>query len=75
MVTYDRAINPRESTPIQEAEELWKPSIPLWLLLIAAFGVSIVVFSDGIEMMIGRWTSQEEYSHGFMLPLISLFLM
>jgi len=39
-------------------------------------GVSIgFTFYDGIEAIIRQWYASEEYSHGYLIPLISGFLV
>lgn len=43
------------------------------LFLFAVFAL-LVVFRDGLENMIKYWT-EPEYSHGYLIPLISLYLV
>lgn len=45
-----------------------------WLL---ALGLVLLVaaFWGGLVELVGRWYRQEEYSHGFFLPLISLWML
>ena len=48
----------------------------IWALI--AFGLIFVlllyVFQDGLEYMVAKW-EQEEYSHGYMIPLVALLLI
>jgi exosortase D (VPLPA-CTERM-specific) len=44
-------------------------------LLLAGVLLAFVAFYGGLADLVGRWYKQEEYSHGFFLPLISLFLL
>lgn len=44
-------------------------------LLLLGVLLAIVAFWGGLSELVGRWYKQEEYSHGFFLPLISLFLL
>ena len=37
--------------------------------------LAFVAFYGGLADLVGRWYKQEEYSHGFFLPLISLYLL
>jgi len=49
---------------------------PIQFLL---FGVSLifsfVAFSGGLANQYGRWMNQDEYSHGFLIPAISLWML
>lgn len=42
----------------------------LWLL---SAGLLVWGFADGLSHMVGNW-SREEYSHGYMIPLVALLL-
>lgn len=44
-----------------------------WLLFIAALALSGFLFRDGIANMVTDW-AQPEYSHGYFLPFIALFM-
>ena len=44
-------------------------------LLLLGVLLAIAAFWGGLSELVGRWYKQEEYSHGFFLPLISLFLL
>lgn len=44
-------------------------------LLLLGVLLAIAAFWGGLAELVGRWYRQEEYSHGFFLPLISLFLL
>lgn len=44
-------------------------------LLLLGVLLAIAAFWGGLSELVGRWYGQEEYSHGFFLPLISLFLL
>jgi len=43
--------------------------------LLIALLLTTLAFSGGLIELVGRWHRQEEYSHGFFLPLISLWLL
>ena len=48
------------------------------LLIISAVLVTAVLgrmYSDSLAYMLGLWANSEDYSHGFFVPLISLFLI
>jgi exosortase D (VPLPA-CTERM-specific) len=45
-----------------------------FLFAIGVF-LSIAAYAGGVAGLIDRWTKQEEYSHGFFIPLIVLWLL
>src|SRR5690242_8654601 len=45
------------------------------LLAVAAVVVSVAAFGDSLRYLVDRWRGQEEYSHGFLIPLISIWLL
>jgi len=53
------------------------PSVlsPLPLLAIAAVLVCLAGFSSALLELVHRWNSQEEYSHGFLIPVVTAWLM
>ena len=59
----------------QSQNELWKVSPVMLALAVAACGVLIIPFYDALSYMVWDWSNKEEYSHGFLLPFISIFLI
>ncbi len=49
---------------------VWKTGLVLLAFLAISFGLIAVIFYDGLAYMVNQWSS-EEYSHGYLLPLIS----
>ena len=50
-------------------------TFPLWLLLgVVAIMIGFAFF-DTIQNMISRWDSKEEYGYGYMIPMITVFLI
>jgi exosortase D (VPLPA-CTERM-specific) len=47
------------------------------VLFLLAFGFVLILpaFWGGISELIGRWEKQEEYSHGYMIPLVTAYLI
>lgn len=45
------------------------------LLLLVGVLLAFAAFYGGLADLVARWYKQEEYSHGFFLPLISLYLL
>src|SRR5690348_7771396 len=40
-----------------------------------AVGIALLAFRNPLLELVHRWTVQEEYSHGFFIPLISAWLL
>ncbi|MEQ8691828.1 MAG: VPLPA-CTERM-specific exosortase XrtD, partial [Pseudomonadales bacterium] len=55
--------------------EYWRASPPLWAIALLLVAVGTVIFFDGIARMVTWWSDREEYSHGFLIPLITLYLV
>ena len=51
----------------------YRSSLPHWLLFGVLLAVVVVAFSGTFEYLYVNW-QREEYSHGFLVPLISLYL-
>lgn len=45
------------------------------LLIIFFFFASIILAYDALSELVERWIAQEEYSHGFLIPLVSLYII
>lgn len=52
----------------------WRPSLTHAGLFLLGFALILVVFRDGIDNMIKYW-AEPEYSHGYLIPLLSLYLL
>lgn len=50
------------------------PSLWLWALLAVAGAILIFVFRQSLALMT-QWWESPEYSHGYMIPLVALFLL
>ena len=45
------------------------------MLLGAGFLLILPTFWGGIADLVSRWDKQEEYSHGYMIPLVTAYLI
>jgi hypothetical protein len=45
------------------------------VFLLAALVICVVVFSMAHSNLVIRWNRQEEYSHGFLIPVIAAWLL
>lgn len=60
---------PSANRQVQPASTLW-----LWGLLAVSAGLLIYVFRQSLALMT-QWWEAPEYSHGYMIPLVALFLL
>jgi exosortase D (VPLPA-CTERM-specific) len=54
--------------------QLKKPTtiLAIWIFLLLLLGVT---FKSSLEMMVNVWINVEEYSHGFFIPVISIYFL
>jgi exosortase D (VPLPA-CTERM-specific) len=53
----------------------WRTSPQAWVVVALACLAGGIIFYDGLEMMVTWWSNREEYSHGFLIPLITIYLI
>ena len=51
-----------------------KKSYWLWVLLVISLIALFTAYWDGLKIMV-QWWEKEEYSHGYMIPLVAVFLL
>ncbi len=56
-------------------QSVWKVSYLAWAVLILAICLLIWGSSDSLKEMLRFWDTHEEYSHGYLIPVITLFLI
>ena len=54
---------------------VWAYSNPIRALLAIGFLLILPAFWGGISELVNRWDSQEQYSHGYMIPLVTAYLI
>jgi len=54
---------------------IWSYPIRFWVLIAGCFLLVGVAFQDTITNMVTIWNSSEEYGYGFLIPVISAFLI
>lgn len=59
-----------ESVKVAQRSSSWTG-----LLALAAFVILIVTFSGALWELVHRWDKQEEYSHGYLIPVIAVWLL
>ena len=68
-------MKPVINTTTDKQQEIWEITPIIWGALIICVALMGVLFYDGLELMVTWWTTREEYGHGFMIPLITAFLI
>lgn len=54
---------------------IWRMNWQTWLWLGVALALMSFAFGEGIHELVLRWDKQEEYSHGYLLPILSLYFI
>lgn len=54
---------------------IWTFPHAISALIVGGFIALLPTFWGGISELIGRWDLQEEYSHGYMIPLVTAYLI
>lgn len=63
-----------QSSAAARPQESPAANIALWVLLLLAVAGIVYVFRDGLLLMT-QWWEREEYSHGYMIPLVAAFII
>ena len=50
-------------------------NIKLTGMVVLALALAFIVYWAGLAEAVFRWSNQEEYSHGFLIPLVTLFIL
>jgi len=58
-----------------QARNYWQFGLSTWLLLGAALVLMIWAYYDGLANLVHRWEVEEEYNHGYFLPVVSLVFL
>ncbi len=53
----------------------WRFSISSWIILLLALMLAVYTYYDGLLNLVHRWEVEEEYNHGYFLPLMSLLFI
>ena len=54
---------------------VWRHRRIDWFVFMALCGLLLVTFNDGLSYMVSVWGAREEYSYGYLVPFITLFLV
>jgi exosortase D (VPLPA-CTERM-specific) len=66
---------PKQIASVQPSPASWGHSIGTAVLVATALVVTIGAFGDGLLELVKRWSGEEEYTHGFLIPLVSVWLL
>ncbi len=66
-------MGPSRPTP-PAVESVWKTALTRWVLFALAVGTAAWITQEGLLATISAW-DREEYSHGYMLPLVAAFFV
>ena len=54
---------------------VWKETRWIWATLFIVATLLLFTFYEGLAQLVGVWGSKEEYSYGYLIPVITLFLI
>ena len=54
---------------------VWKGTLSVWAFFMASLLLLGILYYEGLFYMVEVWNKQEEYSHGFLIPVISIFFV
>ena len=60
---------------VRNNETIWKDSMAGLALLLAGIAILIAIAHESLGFMVHTWEAREEYSHGYLIPFISAFLI
>ena len=62
---------------MMSARSIWFPQahVRIGLAAFAGLLIALVAFSGALTDLAVRWTRQEEYSHGFLIPIVAAWLL
>lgn len=63
------------ATAMDFRPRVWRQTPVAWAWMLLAAALCLFVFREGLGFMLTTWNGREEYSHGFLIPFISLFFI
>jgi exosortase len=77
MATTNAAVSKTKASPVGAAENQLHASEPSLVLasLVAAFAVFAWAYWTTLTVMVRKWSIDPQYSHGYLVPLISLYVL
>src|SRR3989344_7716956 len=68
-------INEGQMTTADREIKIWTVPVIFWVLSAVAMALVGFSFADTIRDMVHRWNTSEEYGYGYIIPVITLFLI
>jgi len=56
-------------------DNVWRDTTLTLAILLTCIGLLIFISFDGLSTMVYSWDAREEYSHGYLIPFITAFLI
>ena len=53
----------------------WKQTPLFWGLLTTSILFTLFIFNEGLKYLLEIWNTREEYSHGYLIPFVVIFLI
>ena len=53
----------------------WRTPTLLWIVIVVSLGLAIASAFEALTEMVRRWETSEEYGYGYLIPVITLFLI
>lgn len=63
------------NTAAQSIPLVWRQTPIIWFSLLLAMTLLLVAFRDPLAYMVLVWDAKEEYSYGYIVPFLTLFLI
>ncbi len=54
---------------------VWRQTPIIWFSLVVALALLVIAFRDSLTYMVEMWDAKEEYSYGYIVPFMTLFLI
>ena len=59
----------------EDTHRVWKEPFLVWASVVVTLGLLGFAYFDSIQRMVHTWGTKEEYSHGYLIPAIVVFLI
>ena len=63
------------TNPVAGEPRYFRLSMPMRVLVLAGLLLLAWSFRNGLIDLYTRWTTREEYGHGFLLPFVALYFL
>jgi len=74
-IQYVAILHGQKSHFMEKKITIWTYAVPALLVIVASFLLLLPAFWGGISELMTRWEKQEEYSHGYMIPMVTAYLI